>query len=503
MKYGGGWSNNQGGLASIAATDGSGVVGRFGVTYRTGSGNTGGSFVVSDLYYGGYGASGEVFEVNNGRAIIPSILNFSNTKNSSLIQNTSGGVLEIRSDNQMEFFTYSGSWQKRMVIADGGNVGIGNESPPIKLYVDIPVSEQGANGIGVNRGFISFRSVDGTDHNEKIQGESNAMGIYGYNKNDGFLFYGNNINGGDAPDYRPAYHFGGYNNANSESYGRGWADGDAIFTMTRMDGSKTTGGAAPAQGLSTSSYRHSIVKTTTKTEFYDSQGQHFFNGTVVANGHLSAENDPGFWYKKDAGSNQGNTYRALICNDGQIIMRAYTDYNHKMWYYDGINIGTNQSHGHFRVWGENNTSRGATDGGSTLRFSIDTPNGNIGVTEGGSQIYSGSDERLKTNVVDLPNQLDKINQLRPVSYDWKYTSDEEYIYGFIAQEVQTVDDTVVYDMGTTTYRTDKQYGEDLEPDGTIENTLAIYERQLIPMMVKAIQELSAKVDELESRLDSA
>jgi len=153
--------------------------------------------------------------------------------------------------------------------------------------------------------------------------------------------------------------------------------------------------------------------------------------------------------------------------------------------------------------GENNTSRGATDGGSTLRFSIDTPNGNIGVTEGGSQIYSGSDERLKTNVVDLPNQLDKINQLRPVSYDWKYTSDEEYIYGFIAQEVQTVDDTVVYDMGTTTYRTDKQYGEDLEPDGTIENTLAIYERQLIPMMVKAIQELSAKVDELESRLDSA
>ncbi len=135
MQYGGGWSGNQGGLASIAATDGTGVVGRFGVTYRTGSGDTGGSFVVSDLYQGGYGASGEVFEVNNDRAIIPSILNFSNTKNSSLIQNTSGGVLEIRSDNQMEFFTYSGSWQKRMVIADGGNVGIGTNSPLAKLHI--------------------------------------------------------------------------------------------------------------------------------------------------------------------------------------------------------------------------------------------------------------------------------------------------------------------------------------------------------------------------------
>jgi hypothetical protein len=58
-------------------------------------------------------------------------------------------------------------------------------------------------------------------------------------------------------------------------------------------------------------------------------------------------------------------------------------------------------------------------------------------------------------------------------------------------------------MGTTTYRNDKQYGEDLEPDGTIENTLAIYERQLIPMMVKAMQEMSDKIDDLQARLDSA
>ena len=66
-----------------------------------------------------------------------------------------------------------------------------------------------------------------------------------------------------------------------------------------------------------------------------------------------------------------------------------------------------------------------------------------------------------------------------------------------------VDPTVTYDMGTTHYRVDKQYGEDLEPDGTIENTLAIYERQLIPMMVKAMQEMSDKIDSLQARLDDA
>jgi len=404
-----------------------------------------------------------------------------------------------RENSRIKLYTNN---NPRVTIDASGNVGIGNEAPSIKLYVDIPSSEAGDNGIGVNRGFVSFRSVTGTDHNEKIQGESNAMGIYGYNDNDGFLFYGNNASGGATPDYRPAYHFGGYNNANSESYGRGWADGDAIFTMTRMDGSKTTAGAAPAQGLSTSSYRHSIVKTTSKTEFYDSQGQHYFDGHITAGQSVRGEStsDAGFHYRSGSG---GNGYRSFVHHDGQTIFRDTGDYNHKMWYYDGVNISTNQSHGHFRVYGDNNTSRDNNTGGNTIRFSVDTPNGNIGVTEGGSQIYSGSDARLKTNVVDLDNQLEKIKQLRPVSFDWKYTAEEEYIYGFIAQEVQAVDPTVTYDMGTTHYRVDKQYGEDLEPDGTIENTLAIYERQLIPMMVKAMQEMSDKIDSLQTRLDEA
>jgi outer membrane murein-binding lipoprotein Lpp len=135
-------------------------------------------------------------------------------------------------------------------------------------------------------------------------------------------------------------------------------------------------------------------------------------------------------------------------------------------------------------------------------LSVDTASGNIGVTEGGTQIYSGSDQRLKTNVQDLPSQLDKINQLRPVSFDWKYTAEEENVYGFIAQEVQVVDETVVYNMGETMYRVDKQYGEDLPADGTIQDTLAIHERQLIPMLVKAMQEMSAKIDTLQSQINT-
>lgn len=47
-----------------------------------------------------------------------------------------------------------------------------------------------------------------------------------------------------------------------------------------------------------------------------------------------------------------------------------------------------------------------------------------------------SDSRLKKNIEDLPNQLDKINALRPVEFD--YIKSGEHQIGFIAQEVREV-----------------------------------------------------------------
>jgi hypothetical protein len=225
---------------------------------------------------------------------------------------------------------------------------------------------------------------------------------------------------------------------------------------------------------------------------------------INEHGHVIACNTShGFIYT--TGDNNGSGGSAFTANDGQYLLRNSTDFYHKIAYGDGFNVYTNSQHGHFRVFGDTNTSRTdeTFDGtGAVLRLSVDTASGNIGVTEGGTQIYSGSDQRLKTNVQNLPGQLDKINQLRPVSFDWKYTAEEENVYGFIAQEVQAVDGTVVYDMGETKYRDDKQYGEDLPVDGTIESTLAIHERQLIPMLVKAMQEMSEKIDTLQSQIET-
>ena len=194
---------------------------------------------------------------------------------------------------------------------------------------------------------------------------------------------------------------------------------------------------------------------------------------------------------------------AMGLRDGMIQFRDPGDYYHKMWYYDGINVSTNSAHGHFRVWGDSgNSAMDNISAEDTLRFSVDTVTGNIGTSDGATNIYNASDERLKENVTALPSMLNKINALRPISFDWKYKSGETGIYGFVAQEVQVVDASLVFNSGTTGYRNDKTYGEDLELDGNIEDTLAINERKLFPMLVKALQEQQTIIEDLKSRLET-
>ena len=49
-----------------------------------------------------------------------------------------------------------------------------------------------------------------------------------------------------------------------------------------------------------------------------------------------------------------------------------------------------------------------------------------------------SDERLKTNIKPMAQVLNKINQLKPSTYQFKNTTDSEWYNGFIAQDVMKV-----------------------------------------------------------------
>ncbi|MGB0864604.1 MAG: tail fiber domain-containing protein, partial [Saprospiraceae bacterium] len=62
-------------------------------------------------------------------------------------------------------------------------------------------------------------------------------------------------------------------------------------------------------------------------------------------------------------------------------------------------------------------------------------NGSIGAT---SAFNNDSDRRLKENIQTIPNALDKVLQMRGVTYQWKDGRETGDRMGFIAQEVEPI-----------------------------------------------------------------
>lgn len=119
-----------------------------------------------------------------------------------------------------------------------------------------------------------------------------------------------------------------------------------------------------------------------------------------------------------------------------------------------------------------------------------------------------SDGRYKQNVSDIVGALDVVNALRPVSFRWKphkvhnFDLDTEHI-GFIAQEVGSVMDRTSYRGAVVKTGRAKleRGGRDIQgivsQDGIDEEFLGLAEGKLIPLLVGAIKELTARVAALE------
>ncbi len=126
-------------------------------------------------------------------------------------------------------------------------------------------------------------------------------------------------------------------------------------------------------------------------------------------------------------------------------------------------------------------------------------NGQIFAT---SSTIATSDVHYKDNVQPLFNALSIVNQLNPVQFDWKQHpihnfNRENPTVGFIAQEVKEVLKNEPY-LNSIIKKSECQY----EKDGEIvkEEFLGIAESNLIAILTKAVQELSVRVTDLESRL---
>jgi len=155
----------------------------------------------------------------------------------------------------------------------------------------------------------------------------------------------------------------------------------------------------------------------------------------------------------------------------------------------GINAGNLLTTGSQNITlGTNSNPSGATVTGQCTLGSTSITNLRCNDTS----ISSLSDARDKTNVVDIPLGLDFINKMRPVAFDWDRRDGSMQgakDFGFIAQELKTIQDETAYAEHLRLVHDDNP--EKLEADPM----------KTYPVLIKAIQELSAKVDALQTEIN--
>ena len=184
------------------------------------------------------------------------------------------------------------------------------------------------------------------------------------------------------------------------------------------------------------------------------------------------------WYALNA-TTEGDDNVAVGHNAGQYVSSGDN------------NVFLGASAGNNTTTGDNNIAIGFLAQPASGTTSNTITLGNSSITTLRCQVTSItalSDKRDKANIKQSTYGLNVINKLNPVTFDWNMrdggkVGDKDL--GFIAQELQEVDDenlNLVYDENPD--KLEATYG------------------RLIPVMTKAIQELSEKIEKLESRIQT-
>lgn len=163
-------------------------------------------------------------------------------------------------------------------------------------------------------------------------------------------------------------------------------------------------------------------------------------------------------------------------------LRVVSSYNNSPGAY-AAHIHNWDGHG---IWVTNGNPNPSTGGvgyimvGATFG-SGGTYNSVMSIKSSNGSYWSSSDIRFKKDINNINSSLDKIQELRPVTYKLKDMGSDEINYGLIAQELKEIYPDMVHEG----------------PDGY----LGITYTTLIPVLIKGIQELNNKVKSLEGKLN--
>jgi len=271
--------------------------------------------------------------------------------------------------------------------------------------------------------------------------------------------------------------------------------GDSAVTTAKLgDGSVTSAklasGAGGVTGITSNATSNAITISSDERVTIDADDEkalvvHHNDGNIVRigmNNNATNSNEIGF-DSSDFIVKPGGTERMRVNSDGALLIGNPS-------YLGTLNVkgagwitssettaGTNSSLVYFSKRSSN---------GIQMRFQqSSTTCGDI-TTSGSSVSYgSNSDYRLKENVVEMTNATTRLKQLQPKRFNFIADADTT-VDGFLAHEVQTVVPEAI--TGTK---------DAVDEDGNPEYQ-GIDQAKLVPLLVKTIQELEARITALES-----
>lgn len=161
----------------------------------------------------------------------------------------------------------------------------------------------------------------------------------------------------------------------------------------------------------------------------------------------------------------------------------------------------------------------STVGSGWWPMSVDLTNNNVSwggdVTAAYNVIAYASDQRLKENIFEITNAIDKIKQIRGVTFDWNDKADElgfkpktKYNdLGVIAQEIQAVLPQAVapapfdkWQPDPDTKYSDEYLDEKRDTSKSGENYLTVQLEKIVPLLIEGIKEQQKYIEALEARI---
>jgi hypothetical protein len=358
----------------------------------------------------------------------------------------------------------------RMTITDDGNVGIGTGLPSAYLHVNNDTDLGTSVG---DRQIYSVLSGD-TSHNDQLETSliriSSASGV-----TDEWQTAQWRIGRKVDSTFMSWIGFGGEEGSGTNNYGLSFGVGGSgssapldVDEAMRIesDGKVGIGTSSPTKKLHIKEATGNLETKLEADALSDGQyARHLVSG--MKSGGTDRHCETGIYYTDQSGSGGSNEscgYLRMDAGDGA------SNY----------------------IWFDNQDD-----------LMMHTAVGSVGSTTGIEVADMASDERLKDiDSGTFPYGLDEINKLTPIKFKWKNAPNKGDKLGFGAQTSQSILPEVVKDTGICLdgykWEYDENGGETEQVANSDNTKLSMSYYAIIPVLVKAVQELSAKVTALEN-----